>query len=113
LKRKEVNGETGLSVGILESIELGHNGTTRGTALRWYFQYASYFGVPLSQIFINALERKEEDLRIRTMRGKYFLASEEWVMERVQDAVRQLEMSGQLLTLKAICATTGFSIKGL
>lgn len=112
LQRKDVCGETGLSMATLDAIELGQIGS-RGTTLRWYFQYANYLGVPLSQIFINALERKEEDLRIRTMPGKYYLPSEEWVMERVQDAVIQLEMSGQHLTRKAICAATGFSKAGL
>ena len=43
------------------------------------------------------------------MPGKYFLTSEDWVMERVQEAARQLEISGQRLTIKAICAMTGFS----
>src|SRR5260221_10334632 len=75
--------------------------------------YASYLGVPLSHIFISALERKEEDLRIRTMPGKYFLTSEDWVMDRVQEAARQLEISGQPLTIKAVCAATGISKKGL
>ncbi len=47
------------------------------------------------------------------MPGKFFLASEDEVMERVQVAVSQLEISGQRLTLKAVCAATGFSKKGL
>ena len=42
------------------------------------------------------------------MPGKFYLASEEWVMERVQEAVRHIEISGQRLTLKAISAATGF-----
>ena len=84
-----------------------------GRPLRLYFQYASYLGVPLSQIMINALERKEEDLRIKTMPGKYFLTSEDWVMEQAQEAARQLEMSGQRITIKAMCDATGFSERGL
>ncbi len=112
LKRKDVSAETGLSTGTLETIELGQHGS-KGATLRWYFKYASYLGVPLSHIFINALERKEEDLRIKTMPGKYFLTSEDWVMERVQEAARQLEISGQRLTRKAICAEAGISKGGL
>ena len=112
LKRKDVSAETELSAGTLEAIELGHSGS-RVATLRWYFMYASYLGVPLSHIFINALERKEEDLRIKTMPGKYFLTSEDWVMERVQEAARQLEISGQLLTIKEVCAETGISKSGL
>ena len=111
LKRVDVGDETELSKGTLEAIELGHSGSN-GATLRWYFMYASYLGVPLSHIFISALERKEEDLRIRTMRGKYFLTSEDWVMDRVQEAARQLEISGQPLTIKAVCAATGISKKG-
>jgi TniQ len=112
LKRMDVCAETALSKGTLQTVELGHSGS-KGARLRWYFKYASYLGIPLCQIFINALERKEEDLRIRTMPGKYFLTSEDWVMERVQEAARQLEMSGQRLTIKAICAKTGISKIGL
>ncbi len=112
LKRMDVSAEAALSVRTLETIELGHSGS-KGATLRWYFKYASYLGVPLSHIFINTLERKEEDLRIKTRRGKYFLPSEDWVMERVQEAARQLEMSGQRLTIKAICAATGISKDGL
>jgi len=112
LKRKDASAETALSKATLEAIELGQSGSSRAT-LRRYFKYASYLGVPLSHIIINAFERKEEDLRIRTMRGKYFLTSENWVMEQVQEAARQLEISGQRLTIKAICAETGISKKGL
>ena len=112
LKRKDVCGEIGLSKGTLEAIELGGGGSSAAT-LRWYFKYASYLGVPLSHIFLNALERKEADLRIRMMPGKYFLTSEEWVMGRVQEAARQLEISGQPLTIQTICAETGISQKGL
>ena len=112
LKRMDVCAETALPKETLEAIELGQHGS-KGASLRWYFKYASYLGVPLSYIFIKALERKEEDLRIKTMPGKYFLSSEEWVTERVQEAARQLESSGQRLTIKAICAETGISNKGL
>ena len=112
LKRMDVSAETALSKGTLEAIELGYSGSN-GATLRWYFMYASYLGVPLSHIFISALERKEEDLRIKTMPGKYFLTSEDWVMERVQEAAGQLELSGQHLTLKAVCEETGISKKGL
>jgi len=112
LKRMDVSAETAISKAILEAIELGRSDPS-GATLRWYFKYASYLGVPLSHIFLNALERREEDLRIRTMPGKYFLTSEEWVIERVQEAVRQLEISGQCLTIQAICAETGISKKGL
>lgn len=59
------------------------------------------------------MERKEDDLRIRTTSGKYFLASEDWVMEQVQEAVRQLEISGQPLSIKAICNEVGFLKNGL
>jgi hypothetical protein len=45
--------------------------------------------------------------------GKYFLASENWVMERVQEAVSQLSISGQPHTIKAICEETGISKIGL
>ncbi len=112
LKRRDVSAETDLARWILEAIELGQSGSSR-TSLRWYFEYATYLGVPLSHIFINTLQRKEEDLKIKTMPGKYFLTSEDEVLERVQDAVSQLEISGQRLTLKAVCAATGFSRKGL
>lgn len=47
------------------------------------------------------------------MPGKYFLTSEDWVLERVQEAARQLEISGQRLTRKAICAEAGISKTGL
>jgi DNA-binding XRE family transcriptional regulator len=87
-----------LSRDTIIAIELGHS-SSKGVTLRWYFKYASYLGVPLSHIFINAVERKEEDLRIRTMPGKYFLTSEDFVMERVQEAARQLEKSGQYITI--------------
>jgi transcriptional regulator with XRE-family HTH domain len=112
LKRNDVSIETGISMGILEAIELGQSGSN-GAKLRWYFMYASYLGVPLSHIFINAIERKEEDLKIRSMPGKYFLTSEGWVIERVQEAVRQLEISGQRLTRKAIYTEAGISKSGL
>jgi transcriptional regulator with XRE-family HTH domain len=108
LKQIDVSAETALSVGILERIELGQR-SSRGVALRWYIKYASYFGIPLSHIFMNALERKEEDLQIRNMSGKYFHASEDWVMEQVQEAVSQLSISGNPLTIKAICEETGIS----
>jgi DNA-binding XRE family transcriptional regulator len=98
LKRMDVRAETGLSRDTIIAIELGHS-SSKGVTLRWYFKYASYLGVPLSHIFINAVERKEEDLRIRTMPGKYFLTSEDFVMERVQEAARQLEKSGQYITI--------------
>ena len=112
LKRMDVSAETTLSMSILERIELGQRNSS-GVTLRWYFKYANYLGVPLNHIFINALERKEEDLRIRTMSGKYFLASEDWVMDRVQEAVKQLEISGQRLTIKSICEETGISKQAL
>jgi len=112
LKRRDVSAETDLARWILEAIELGQSGSSR-TTLRWYFEYATYLGVPLSHIFINTLQRKEEDLKIKTMPGKYFLTSENEVLERVQDVVSQLEISGQRLTLKAVYAATGFSKKGL
>ncbi len=112
LKRMDVSAETALSKGTLEAIELGNSGSS-GATLRWYFKYASYLGIPLSHIFINALERKGEDLRILTMPGKYFLTSEDWVIDRVREAARQLEISGQRLTIKAVCAATGISKKGL
>jgi transcriptional regulator with XRE-family HTH domain len=112
LKHIDVIAEIGLSRGILASIELGQNGLKRAT-LRWYFMYARYLGVPLSHIFMNALHRREEDLRIKTTPGKYFLRSEDWVMERVREAIRILEMSGQLVTLKAITAITGITKNGL
>jgi len=112
VKRMDVCAETALSMATLEAIELGQHSSGRAI-LRGYVKYAGSLGVPLSHIFINALERKEEDLRIRTLPGKYFLASEDWVMERVQEAARQLEMSGQRLTIKAVCAATGISQKGL
>jgi len=108
LKRKDASHLTEIRERILEAIEVGH-----GATLRFYIEYATFLGVPLSQIFINALERKEEDLRIKIMPGKFYLASEEWVMERVQEAVRHIEISGQRLTLKAISAATGFSEAGL
>jgi hypothetical protein len=47
------------------------------------------------------------------MSGKYFLASENWVTERVQEAVSQLSISGQPLTIKAIREETGISKIGL
>ena len=112
LKQMDVIAEIALSKGILRAIELGHSGFKRAT-LRWYFMYAGYLGIPLSHIFINAVERKEEDLRIKTTPGKYFLRSEDWVMERVQEAARQLENSGQCLTIKAVTAATGISKSGL
>jgi hypothetical protein len=108
LKRKDASHLTEIRERILEAIEVGH-----GATLRFYIEYATFLGVPLSQIFINALERKEEDLRIKIMPGKFYLASEDWVMERVQEAIRHLEISGQRLTLKAISAATGFTEAGL
>src|SRR5260370_11692169 len=62
---------------------------------------------------MNALQRKEENRGIKTVPGKYFLTSEDAVMQRVQMAASQLEIAGQRLTLKAVCAATGFSKKGL
>ena len=108
LKRKDASLLTKIRERNLEAIELG-----RGATVRFYIEYANFLGVPLSQIYINALERKEEDLRIKIMPGKFYLASEEWVMQRVQEAVRHIEISGQRLTLKAITAATGFSEAGL
>jgi transcriptional regulator with XRE-family HTH domain len=108
LKHIDVIAEIELSRGILRSIELGRSGPKRAT-LRWYLIYARYLGIPLSHIFINALQRKEEDPRINTTRGKYFLRSEDWVMERVREAIRLLQMSGQRVTIKAIAATTGIT----
>lgn len=112
LKRIDVSAETEFPKRNLEAIELGQSGSS-GTILRWYFEYANYLGVPLSQIFMNALQRKEEDRGIKTMPGKFFLTAEDEVMERVRMAASQLEISGQHLTLKAVCAATGFSKKGL
>ncbi len=112
LKRIDISARTDLSKRILEAIELGQSSSS-GTTLRWYFEYANYLGVPLSHIFINTLQRKEEDLKIKTMPGKFFLTSEDEVMERVQVAISQLEISRQRLTLKAVCAVTGLSKKGL
>jgi len=112
LKRVDISAKAELPKQNLEAIELGTSGR-RGTTLRWYFEYANYFGVHLSQIFMNALQRKEEDIGIKTMPGKFFLTSEDEVMERVQMAASQLEISGQHLTIKAVCAATGFSKKGL
>ena len=113
LRQQDVSSLIELSMGTLEAIEIGKMSLSEGATLRSYIKYANYLEVPLSHIFIKALERKVEDLRMRTMRGKYFLASEDGVMKRVQDAVSQLEISGQRLTLKAVCAATGFSRKGL
>jgi len=113
LRQQDVSSLIELSMVTLEAIEIGKMSSSQGATLRSYIKYANYLEVPLSHIFMNALERKEEDLRMRTMRGKYFLASEDGVMERVQGVVRQLEISGQHLTLKAICAATGFSKQGL
>ncbi len=114
LKHMDVSPETGLSIGILSSIELGHNGSgSKRARLRWYFMYARYLGIPLSDIFMNALEKKEEDPRIMTTPGKYYLRSEDWVMERVREACRLLEMSGQCLTIKAVTVATGITKKGL
>jgi transcriptional regulator with XRE-family HTH domain len=112
LKQIDVSAETKLSMETLRVIELGQNGSKRAI-LRWYFMYASYLGVPLSHIFINAVERKEEDLRIKTTPGKYFLRSEDWVMQSVQEATKQMEISGQFLTIKAVSAATGISKGGL
>ena len=112
LTRDDVCAETGITKGILSAIELGHS-ENGGATLRWYFKYASYLGLPLSRIFLDALGRKEEDLGIRTMLGKYYLVSEDGVMQQVQEIVRQMEISGQRLTLRAMCAATGFSKKGL
>jgi transcriptional regulator with XRE-family HTH domain len=112
LERKDVIAETGLSRHILEDIELGKTVSSRAK-LRWYFRYTNYLGVPLDIIFLNATERKEEDPRIKTMAGRYFLTSEDWVMERVQEAIRKLEISGQRITIKAVCDATGFSRRGL
>lgn len=112
LNQTDVIAEIELTKGILTSIELGQNGSKRAT-LRWYLLYARYLGIPLSHIFMNALQRREEDLRIKTTPGKYFLRSEDWVMERVREAIRMLEMSGQCVTIKAITATTGITKNGL
>ncbi len=70
LTRRDVSHLTEIKEPSLEAIEVG-----RGAILRFYIEYATFLGVPLSQIFINALERKEEDLRIQLMPGKFYLTS--------------------------------------
>ena len=71
MKRTDVSDEMGMSISTLKGIELGKK-RSGGVTLRWYFKYARYLGVPLSQIFLNAVERKEDELRIRTDFWKVF-----------------------------------------
>jgi hypothetical protein len=112
LNHVDIITDIGLSKGILKSIELGQNSSQRAK-LRWYFMYARYLEIPLSHIFNNALKRKEEDLRNVNSPGEYFPWSEDQVMERVREACRLLEMSGQRLTTGEVVAATGISKSGL
>ena len=112
MKRTDVCDELGMSISTLQGIELGKK-RSGGVKLRSYFKYASYLGVPVSQIILNAVERNEDELRIRTTSGKYFLASEDWMLERVQEAIRELEISGKPFSIKAICNEIGILKTGL
>jgi len=113
LKQLDVKNQTILSFQTIEAIEYGRSGSTKGTILRRYVDYANYLEVPLSQIFMNALQREEGDQQINMLRGKLYLFSEVMVMKQVQEAARQIEDAGEYFTIKAICAMTGLSREGL
>jgi transcriptional regulator with XRE-family HTH domain/uncharacterized membrane protein len=112
LKQLDIKSRTNLSLQTIEAVEYGRSGT-KGTILRRYLDYANYLEVPLSQLFTNALQRKDEDQLINTLRGKLFLSSVEAMMKQVREVARQIEDTGERLTAKAIGVATGLSQEGL
>lgn len=111
LKPLDVIKQTTLSWRTLEAIEYGQSDTDRAS-LRWYLEYAHYFGVSLNSIFTTMLQREEGDRQVRSLRVKRFFLEDE-VLEQVQEVVERLHMPGSIMTLKAISAATGISPQGL
>jgi DNA-binding XRE family transcriptional regulator len=77
-----------------------------------YLAYTKYLGVTCTEVFTQALERKEEifqfaDNGVHGLRERAAVARAQEILAQVQQAVQDLRAQGQPVTLEAITQQTG------